>query len=204
MEVILLERIEKLGQMGDVVSVKAGFARNYLLPTKKALRANKANLAYFEEQKVQLEAANLKRKDEAQAVADKMNGLSVLMVRQAGETEQLYGSVTARDICDAVKNEGFSVERYQIMLDAPIKELGAYGVRIKLHPEVTQDISINVARSEEEAKRQAEAAKKAAKAGLVQEVKVEEEAEAPAEAEAAPVEAEAAPAEETSTEEKEA
>lgn len=185
MEVILLERIEKLGQMGDVVSVKPGFARNYLLPTKKALRANKANLAYFEEQKVQLEAANLKRRDEAQAVADKMKGLSVLMVRQAGETGQLYGSVTARDICDAVKEEGFGVERYQIMLDTPIKELGAYGVHIKLHPEVTQGVSINVARSEEEAKRQAAAAEKAAKAGLVQDVKAaEEKATADAEASA--------------------
>jgi large subunit ribosomal protein L9 len=198
MEVILLERIEKLGQMGDVVSVKSGFARNYLLPTKKALRANKANLAYFEEQKVQLEAANLKRKEEAQAVADKMNGLSVLMVRQAGETGQLYGSVTARDICDAVKDSGFSVERYQIMLDAPIKELGAYGIHIKLHPEVTQNVSINVARSEEEAKRQAKAAEKAAKAGLVQDVNAEQEAAN------ANSEAETSTSEETTTEEAEA
>ncbi|MCP4395241.1 MAG: 50S ribosomal protein L9 [Alphaproteobacteria bacterium] len=183
MEVILLERIEKLGQMGDVVSVKPGFARNYLLPMKKALRSNKANLAYFEEQKVQLEANNLKRRDEAQAVADKMDGLSILMVRQAGETGQLYGSVTARDICDAVKEEGFSVERYQILLNAPIKELGSYGVHVKLHPEVIQDVAINVARSEEEAKRQAAAAEKAAKTGLVQEIATTEETPAEAEAE---------------------
>lgn len=175
MEVILLERIEKLGQMGDVVNVKPGFARNFLLPQKKALRASKDNLAFFEKQRVQLEALNLKRRDEAQAVADKMAGLSVLMVRQAGESGQLYGSVSGKDVADAVKAAGFTIERRMVNLDQPIKTLGSYGVRISLHPEVSVTVTINVARSAEEAERAAAAAA-AAEA---------EEAEAPAEEEAA-------------------
>lgn len=157
MEVILLERIEKLGQMGDVVNVKPGFARNFLLPQKKALRASKANLAYFDKQRVQLEALNLKRRDEAQAVADKMTGLTVLMVRQAGESGQLYGSVSGKDVADAIKASGFTVERRQVNLDNPIKTLGRYAVRVSLHPEVALTVTVTVARSQEEAER-AEAA----------------------------------------------
>ncbi|EME70774.1 50S ribosomal protein L9 [Paramagnetospirillum caucaseum] len=175
MEVILLERIEKLGQMGDVVNVKPGFARNFLLPQKKALRASKDNLAFFEKQRVQLEALNLKRRDEAQAVADKMAGLSVLMVRQAGESGQLYGSVSGKDVADAVKAAGYTIERRMVNLDQPIKTLGSYGVRISLHPEVPVTVTINVARSAEEAERAAAAAAAATQA---------EEAEAPAEEEA--------------------
>ncbi len=162
MEVILLERIEKLGQMGDVVNVKPGFARNYLLPEKKALRASKDNLAFFEKQRAQLEAVNLKRRDEAQAVADKMSGLSVLMVRQAGETGQLYGSVSGKDVADAVKAAGYTIERRQVNLDQPIKTLGAYAVRLSLHPEVAVTVTVNVARSQEEAERAAAAAAAAA------------------------------------------
>lgn len=161
MEVILLERIEKLGQMGDVVKVKPGFARNYLLPQKKALRANKDNLAFFETQRVQLEALNLKRRDEAQGVAVKMDGLKVLMVRQAGESGQLYGSVSGRDVADAIKEAGYTVERRQVNLDSPIKTLGSYPVRVSLHPEVSVTVVITVARSQEEAERAAAAAEAA-------------------------------------------
>jgi large subunit ribosomal protein L9 len=157
MEVILLERIEKLGQMGDVVRVKPGFARNFLLPQKKALRATDGNRAQFETQRVQLEAANLKRRDEASAVAGKMDGAAVLIVRQAGETGQLYGSVSARDIAEAVTESGFKVERGQVNLANPIKTLGTYSVRVVLHPEVTVAVSVTIARSQEEAARAAEA-----------------------------------------------
>lgn len=174
MEVILLERIEKLGQMGDVVKVKPGFARNFLLPQKKALRANKDNLAFFETQRVQLEALNLKRREEAQAVATKMDGLKVLMVRQAGEGGQLYGSVSGRDVADAIKESGFTVERRQVNLDSPIKTLGSYPVRVSLHPEVSVTVNITVARSQEEAERAAAAAE-AAEAEVEEEVEVEVE-----------------------------
>lgn len=170
MEVILLERIEKLGQMGDVVKVKPGFARNFLLPQKKALRANKDNLAFFEKQRVQLEALNLKRRDEAQAVAAKMEGLKVLMVRQAGEGGQLYGSVSGRDVADAVKASGFTIERSQVNLDSPIKTLGSYPVRLSLHPEVSITVTVTVARSQEEAERAA-----AAEAAAAEEVVEAEE-----------------------------
>jgi len=176
MEVILLERIEKLGQMGDVVKVKPGFARNFLLPKKKALRANKENLAFFEKQRAQLEAINLKRREEAQAVAAKMEGLKVLMVRQAGEGGQLYGSVSGRDVADAVKAAGFTIERGQVNLDHPIKTLGSYPVRIALHPEVAVTVTVTVARSQEEAERAAAAAEEAA---------AEQSAEAEGEVEAA-------------------
>nr|CAM77627.1 50S ribosomal protein L9 [Magnetospirillum gryphiswaldense MSR-1] len=142
MEVILLERIEKLGQMGDVVKVKPGFARNFLLPQKKALRANKGNLAFFEQQRVQLEALNLKRRDEAQAVAVKMDGLSVLMVRQAGEGGQLYGSGSGRDVADAIKEVGYTVERLQVNLNSPIKTLVSYPVRVLLNPLISPDEKI--------------------------------------------------------------
>lgn len=156
MEVILLERVEKLGQMGDVVSVKPGFARNYLLPQKKALRATEANKTAFDAQKAQLEAENLKRKSEAEAVAGKMDGLKVAMIRQAGESGQLYGSVNARDIAAGITDGGFTVSRSQVSLDAPIKTLGLFTVKVALHPEVVVDVTVNVARSEEEAKIQAE------------------------------------------------
>ena len=177
MEVILLERIEKLGQMGDIVKVKPGFARNYLLPQAKALRSNKENLALFESRKVQLEAANLKRKEEAEQIAAKMEGLNLVIVRQAAETGQLYGSVTGRDVRDAVREAGYTIERRQVVLDQPLKEIGSYDIRIILHPDVSRMIKVMVARSAEEAERNAKAAAKAA-AKVAAEVAAEEKAEA--------------------------
>jgi large subunit ribosomal protein L9 len=155
MEVILLERIGRLGQMGDVVTVKDGFARNFLLPQGKALRATKANRERFESQRAQLEARNLELKSEAQAVATKLAGKSFLVIRQAGDAGQLYGSVATRDIAEVVTQGGFSIERRQVMLDRPIKTLGLHEVRIALHGEVEPHIMINVARSADEAVRQA-------------------------------------------------
>tara|TARA_R110000787_G_scaffold137458_19_gene250680 strand:- start:15924 stop:16514 length:591 start_codon:yes stop_codon:yes gene_type:complete len=169
MEVVLLERVEKLGQMGDVVTVKPGFARNFLLPQNKALRANKANLAYFESQRVQLEAANLERRKEAEAVAAQVDGREIVMVRQAGESGQLYGSVSARDIADSARETGFMVGRSQVDLNQPIKELGRYNIRIILHPEVDATILINVARSAEDAEAQKIASEQAAEADLLAE-----------------------------------
>jgi large subunit ribosomal protein L9 len=154
-ELILLERVEKLGQMGQVVKVKPGFARNYLLPQKKALRATKENLAYFDTQRAQLEVNNLKRKGEAEEVGAKIEGLTVVLVRQAGENGQLYGSVSSRDISDAVTAAGFTVDRQQVVLDRPIKTLGIHPLRVALHPEVSVAIRVNVAQSEEEARMQA-------------------------------------------------
>ncbi len=154
MEVILLERIEKLGQMGDVVAVKPGYARNYLLPARKAMRATKENLAVFETQRQQLEAENLKRRDEAQQVADKLDGLKVVIIRSAGESGQLYGSVNARDISDAVTEGGFTIQRNQVVLERPVKTLGLFDLRIRLHPEVDATVTANVARSDEEAAEQ--------------------------------------------------
>jgi len=170
MEVILLERIEKLGQMGDTVKVKPGFARNYLLPQRKALRATKANMARFEADRVNLEAANLQRRDEAEKVAKTMEGLTLLVIRQAGEGGMLYGSVSGRDVADSIREAGFSIERRHVALDTPIKSLGIYPVRVALHPEVAVTVTINVARSQDEGDR----ALKAAAAG-------ETVAEAPAE-----------------------
>lgn len=155
MEVVLLERIEKLGQMGDVVQVKDGFARNFLLPRGKALRANKTNLARFETERAQLEARNLELKTEAGAVHDKLDGVSVIVIRQAGDSGQLYGSVSPRDIAQGLTGTGFSVERSQVVLDAPIKALGLHNVSVKLHPEVTSTVVVNVARTGEEAEAQA-------------------------------------------------
>ena len=155
MNVILLERVPKLGQMGDVVKVKPGFARNFLLPQKKALRATKDNLTYFEKQRVQLEAANLTRKTEAEQVAQKLEGLSVVVIRQAGESGQLYGSVSARDIADGVTAAGFTLTRGQVVLDKAIKTLGLYKQRVILHPEVSISVTVNVAQSAEEAEMQA-------------------------------------------------
>ena len=154
-ELILLQRVEKLGQMGDVVKVKPGFARNFLLPQKKALRANKANMAQFEGQRAQLEAQNLKRREEAERLSERMGGLSVVIVRQAGESGSLYGSVSARDISDACTEAGLTVNRNQVVLEQPIKSLGLVGVKLVLHPEVVLPITVNVARSTEEAEKQA-------------------------------------------------
>lgn len=154
MEVILLERISRLGQMGEVVKVKDGFARNFLLPHGKALRANEANRKKFEGQRSQLEARNLERKSEAQQVADKLDGKTFVVVRSAGETGQLYGSVSTRDIADLLIAEGFSVNRNQIELNQPIKTVGLTNVAIALHPEVEVTVTLNIARSPEEAERQ--------------------------------------------------
>lgn len=154
MQVILLERIGRLGQMGDVVNVKDGYARNFLLPQKKALRATQDNLARFEKDRGQLEARDLELKKEAEAVAGKLAGKSFLAIRQAGDTGQLYGSVTTRDIAEVVTAGGFTIDRRQIVLDRPIKTLGLHQTRIALHPEVIVQITLNVARSEDEAERQ--------------------------------------------------
>jgi large subunit ribosomal protein L9 len=157
MQVILLERVENLGQMGDVVKVKDGYARNFLLPRKKALRATDANKAVFEKQRAQLEAQNLAKKGEAEKVAAKMGDLSVTLLRQAGDSGQLYGSVSARDIADAVTAAGYSVNRSQVVLASPIKSVGVYGVKVILHAEVTIEAKVNVARSEAEAEAQVNA-----------------------------------------------
>jgi len=154
-ELILLERVEKLGQMGQLVKVRPGFARNYLLPQKKALRATKENLNYFENQRAQLEATNLQRKSEAAEVGAKLEGLTVVLVRQAGENGQLYGSVSARDIAEAVTHAGFTIGKQQVVLERPIKNLGLHPVRVVLHPEVSVMITANVAQSAEEAAMQA-------------------------------------------------
>ena len=154
MQIILLERIGRLGQMGDVVNVKDGYARNFLLPQKKALRATQENLARFEKDRAQLEARDLELKKDAEAVAGKLAGQSFLAIRQAGDTGQLYGSVTTRDIAEVVTAGGFSIDRRQIVLDRPIKTLGLHQTRIALHPEVIVQITLNVARSEDEAERQ--------------------------------------------------
>jgi large subunit ribosomal protein L9 len=155
MQIILLERIGRLGQMGDVVNVKDGYARNFLLPQKKALRATAENLARFEKERSQLEARDLELKKEAEAVAAKLAGKSFRAIRQAGDTGQLYGSVTTRDIAEVVTAGGFTIDRRQIVLDRPIKTLGLQPTRIALHPEVIVQITLNVARSEDEAERQA-------------------------------------------------
>ena len=154
-DLILLERVDKLGQMGQIVKVKPGYARNYLLPQKKAMRATKENLAYFETQRAQLEANNLQRKSEAADVSVKLEGLSVVLIRQAGESGQLYGSVAARDISDAVTKAGFTVDKRQVVLDRPIKTLGLHRLRVMLHPEVSATITANVAQSEDGARMQA-------------------------------------------------
>ena len=155
MEVILLERVENLGQMGDVVKVRPGFARNFLLPQKKALRASEENKKAFEHQRADLEARNLERKKEAEAAAEKINGRSFVVIRQASDTGSLYGSVSTRDIADAATAEGLKIDRTQVRIDKPLKSLGLFTVRVALHPEVDASIEINVARSEDEAERQA-------------------------------------------------
>lgn len=157
MEVILLEHVEKLGKMGEKVTVKNGYARNYLLPQGKALRATEANLAVYEQKKAELEAHNKKLFENASQLAESLKGYSAVLIRQAAETGQLYGSVTIRDITAAIKDSGFSVERRQVFLDKAIKDLGIYQVKLNLHPEVTQTILVNVARTEDDAKKQAKA-----------------------------------------------
>jgi large subunit ribosomal protein L9 len=193
MEVILLERIEKLGQMGDVVNVRSGFARNYLLPQKKAVTANEESRKQFEAKRAQLEAQNLERRKDAEQVAKKLDGLFVVMIRQAGDAGQLYGSVNARDIANAVTEAGFTVERRQINLDQPIKTLGLNPVRVALHPEVFVTVTANVARSAEEAKIQEETGEAVVRAEENDEAdtaEVFEAGAAPAEAEAGEAKAE--------------
>ena len=198
MQIILLERIGRLGQMGDVVTVKDGFARNFLLPQGKALRATEANRKRFERDRAQLEARDLELKSEAQAVQGKLGGKSFIVIRQAGDTGQLYGSVSTRDIAAAVTEGGFSIERRQVMLDRPIKTLGLHEVRVQLHAEVEPRITVNVARSPDEAARQARGEDVSSKALS----EAEEEAEAAKVAAAALFE-EGAPAEITGEEEAE-
>lgn len=188
MQVILLERIATLGQMGDVVEVKPGFARNFLLPQKKALRATDANLKVFEQQRSELEARNIERRGEAEGVAGRMEGLRIVMVRQAGDTGQLYGSVSPRDIASQLAEEGVSIDGRQVLLARPIKTLGIHKVQVSLHPEVIVDLDVNVARSSEEADRQAvdedtlpEAAENMFEEGAAPVAEAEAEAEAPVE-----------------------
>src|SRR6201986_1292251 len=155
MQVILLERVEKLGQMGDEVRVKDGFARNFLLPKKKALRATKANREYFQAQKAHLEANNLKLRGEAEKIGAKLDGQKFMLIRQAGDRGQLYGSVSPRDVADAMEKAGFKVDRHQINISVAIKQIGLFTLPVVLHPEVKVNITVNVARSEDEAERQA-------------------------------------------------
>jgi large subunit ribosomal protein L9 len=199
MQVILLERIGRLGQMGDVVTVKDGFARNFLLPQGKALRATEANRKRYERDKAQLEARDFELKTEAAAVSSKLDGKSFIVIRQAGDSGQLYGSVSTRDIAAVITEGGFSIERRQVLLDRPIKMLGVHELRIALHPEVTPHVTVNVARSPDEAERQARGEAVTARALT----EAEEEAEAAKRAAEALFEEGAAPAEETAEEEAE-
>ncbi|RED13059.1 50S ribosomal protein L9 [Pontivivens insulae] len=171
MDVILLERVAKLGQMGEIVDVKPGYARNFLIPQGKALRANDANKAKFEAQKAQLEARNLETKKEAESLAEKLDGQTFIVIRSASDAGSLYGSVTTRDAADAATENGFSVERRQIVLDQPIKELGLHEMEVVLHPEVSATITVNVARSAEEAEIQAQGKS-------IADIRAEEDAEA--------------------------
>jgi len=186
MEVILLERVERLGQMGEIVTVKDGFARNFLLPQKKALRATEGNKAAFEADRARLEAENLERRKDAEAVAAKMEGLKVVLIRAAGESGQLYGSVSSRDISDAVTEAGVAINRNQVVLDRAIKTLGLHDVVVRLHPEVAETVVVNIARSADEAETQFNtgSAVTAADVEIVEEEVVEElfEDEAPEEA----------------------
>ena len=155
MKVILLERVEGRGGLGDVVTVKDGYARNFLLPRHKALRANSANLKIFEGQRADIEARNLKAKEVAAKAGDNLDGTSYILIRQAGETGQLYGSVSGRDVADMVNAEGGKIDRSMVVLDKPIKTLGVHPVKVRLHSEVVVSININIARSQDEAERQA-------------------------------------------------
>ena len=187
MQVILLERVEKLGQMGDDVRVKDGFARNFLLPKKKALRATKANRDFFQTQKAQLEANNLKLKGEAEKIGKKLDGQKFVLLRQAGDRGQLYGSVSPRDVADAMEKGGFKVDRHQVSISVAIKSIGLFTLPVVLHPEVKVNIVVNVARSEDEAERQARGEDVLAEKTDAEEAKVAaedlfEEGAAPAEA----------------------
>lgn len=155
MQVILLERVEKLGQMGDEVKVRDGFARNFLLPKKKALRATKANREYFQTQKAHLEANNLRLKGDAEKIGQKLDGQKFILIRQAGDRGQLYGSVSPRDVADAMEKAGFKVDRHQVSISQAIKAIGLFTIPVVLHPEVRVNVTVNVARSEDEAERQA-------------------------------------------------
>ena len=181
MDVILLERVHNLGQIGDVVKVRPGYARNFLLPMRKALRATEANKAKFESQRAQIEAMNLEKRSEAEKVKDKVDGIKVVLIRQAGETGQLFGSVNARDLAEAVTAAGFTIDRRQVILDRPIKTLGLHPIRVALHPEVIVAVTANVAKSTEEAEAQEKAGGYVARAE-----------EAPADIDALLAEAEAA------------
>jgi large subunit ribosomal protein L9 len=195
MQIILLERVEKLGQMGDLVTVKPGYARNFLLPQGKAMRANKANLERFEAEKAQREADNLERRGEAETEAKKMSGLAISMVRAASEMGQLFGSVTSRDIAEGVTEAGFTIQRSQVVMDKSIKTLGLHDIRVTLHPEVAVTVVVNVARSLDEAETQMKTG--VAVTGGVQDV--DDEPDAIAEAIAAVEEVEAAEAVEDDT-----
>jgi large subunit ribosomal protein L9 len=195
MQIILLERVEKLGQMGDLVTVKPGYARNFLLPQGKAMRANKANLERFEAEKAQREADNLQRRGEAETEAKKMSGLAISMVRAASEMGQLFGSVTSRDIAEGVTEAGFTIQRSQVVMDKSIKTLGLHDIRVTLHPEVAVTVVVNVARSLDEAETQLKTG--VAVTGGVQDV--DDEPDAIAEAIAAVEEVEAAEAVEDDT-----
>ena len=202
MEVILLERVEKLGGIGDVVNVKNGFARNYLLPNKKALRANESNRKVFEANRAKIESDNAERRTDAEKAAKGVDGKTVKLIHQASNTGQLYGSVSARDIVEALDGEGAKVTRSQVVLDRPIKNIGVHEVKVALHPEVAVTVKVNVARSPEEADLQAQGVDVLAQmfeeeaAPAVEELAPEAAEEAaPVEAEAAEAEAAAAPAE---------
>ena len=193
MELILLERITKLGNLGDVVNVKPGYARNYLLPQGKALRATAANREYFEQEKSRLEEANARKRTDAEGIAAGLENRSFVLIRQAGESGQLYGSVNARDIAEAAKADGFAVERNQVVIDRPIKELGLHDITVAPHPEITVTVTINVAQSAEEAEMQTERGIRVGEEPI-------EAAPAPAEEAAPPIEdaeADQAPAEPT-------
>jgi len=188
MELILLERIEKLGKMGEVVRVRPGYARNYLLPQKKAVRATKENRKRFEEQRAHLEALNAERRTEAEGLAGPLQGVSIVLIRQSGEAGQLYGSVSTRDIADAVSEAGVKIRRQQVLLNAPIKAVGLYEVPIALHPEVSVTIKVSVARSRDEAETQLKTGTTAlspAAAAAAEEAREAEEAAAAAAAAAA-------------------
>ncbi|MCP9318584.1 50S ribosomal protein L9 [Acetobacter persici] len=187
-EVILLQRVEHLGQMGDVVKVRPGYARNFLLPQGKAIRANEANRSRFDRERAQLEAQNIKRREEAERLSERMDGLAVVLIRQAGDSGSLYGSVSTRDIAQIVTEAGFTISRQQVFLSHPIKSLGLYEVKVALHPEVVVPVIVNVARSAEEAERQArgealsveEEAEIAGDDAVIEGEIVAEDAEAPA------------------------
>lgn len=182
MDVILLERIEKLGQMGDLVKVKPGYARNFLIPQHKALRATEENKKVFEERRAQLEADNLERRSEAEAAAKKMDGAAVTLIRQAGEAGQLYGSVSARDVSAALTDTGFTVARTQIALTKPIKTIGLFDINVRLHPEVSVQVQANVARSADEAETQLKTGKAVISSEAAAEAAAQEEAAAAADA----------------------